>query len=130
MADAQALRELADEVEGLPGPSRQTDPRIERAVHGSVPLHWAARGGVITDGLDDRNDFIARYTGSIDDAAKLMPPGWSGKVEFSAQRVVAHAWHAEHRGVRVEARTEPLARTACALRALAADLEGKTDATV
>lgn len=124
MSDAQVLRELADEVEGLDGQSRDVDAKIGTAL--SIKIKPEYMWGQ-----------SPRCTGSIDAAAKLMPAGWSATVVVNAtwSGVTAYppepADHdpVEHRTDDVEgqAATEPLARTACALRALAADLEAKTD---
>lgn len=114
MADARVLRDLAEEVERLDGPNRETEKRIWRA------LNPHAYGFAVNQ--------AGAYTGSIDAAAGLMPDGWFVKVMknnhnwwvcVAKSRAYNEAW-----GYDTIAATEALARTACALRALAADLEG------
>lgn len=153
--DARVLRDLAEEVEGLDGFSRDMNNRIAVATgwlrrtpsecgrrHGD----WIAPGDHC--GRDSKGRPVLRFdslhgtevhreppnvTGSIDAAAKLMPGRWGTAVRTS--NLGWSCWG--ERPIRLglsfrklpeaHAVTEPLARTACALRALAADLEG-TDA--
>ena len=119
MADARVLRDLAEEVERLDGPNRETEKRIWRALNPHAYGFSANQAEA--------------YTGSIDAAAKLMPAG----LFTTASRMLDGGWNIHARRPlplleqpevpRAVAATEPLARTACALRALAADLE-RTDA--
>lgn len=132
MADAQVLRELADEVESLSKEgSFDVECRILTALYPQV--HVA--GGVALWIDEDRPAVRVRIrscTRSIDDAADLMPEGWFASVRQTLDGVWSTwARRAVPLGMQPEpprgcARTEALARTACALRALAADLEGKT----
>lgn len=117
MADARALRDLAEEVEGLGGPDREVEKRIWRALN---PHAYGFSA----------NQAVA-HTGSIDAAADLMPAGVAitiahdPAVPGSPWRVQAvRVDRAPHYVVNGHAATEALARTACALRAIAADLEG------
>ena len=147
MADARVLRDLAEEVEGLSGPSDEMDARITAAlcpmidryqqlVSGAVVYEatFFRREWVVSRTLDgDRlHNFPVRlYTGSIDAAAKLLPGRWSPEIVK-----VHHRWRAmgvpSPGAVSVVGfgATEALARTACALRALAVDLEGTDAPTV
>lgn len=115
MADAQVLRDLALTVEGLNGGSVAVDADIRGALRSYGPLV----------GLS------VCPTHRLDDAAALMPEGWFIRVEknshnwwhcFARPRAYSEPW--AHGST---AATEALARTACALVVIAADLEGKTD---
>ncbi len=141
-ADPTALRALADEVERLTGPSREMDARIIKALGWcwkSIPaiLHTEAwRPG----GSECLASDLPRPTHSIDAAASLMPEGWSAVVVLNADPafcgVTAYAPTApdhdpesdRNEPQEGQAGTEPLARTAVALRALAAIAEGENDA--
>lgn len=113
------LRALADDVEKLDGPDKGVDWRIARAVECYYPRLPPPR-----------------FTGSIDAAASLMPP--RSIIEVYDARIRDEKWLVIAKlGPRPDdtswchaaAATEPLARTACALRARAALLEaGATDA--
>lgn len=110
MRRSDMLRRLAESVEQLDGPDTLIDIHIHDALH------------------DEESEVpVARVTGSIDAAANLMPEGWCAGVD---ERTGPNVWAARakpERGVPAWAfaATEPLARTACALRAIASDLEAK-----
>lgn len=116
MADAQALRDLAQEVEGLDGPSRETEKRIWRALNPHAYGFSANQAEA--------------YTGSIDAAAGLMPERWSPEIVHRGN--LWRVWGRPSSGICVfgHGTTEAVARTACALRAIAADLEGTDAPTV
>lgn len=133
MADARILRDLAEEVERLEMPIRAINLRIWRACApgDAERAYWNQRPMISKGTPDDEAAAIAwgrvtppEYTRSIDAAAKLLPGRWSPEIVK-----VQHRWRARGippGGISVVGfgATEPLARTACALRALAADLEG------
>lgn len=60
-ADAQTLREIAERVEKLAGPSPKVDAEIF---------------AVVVYRRDRLAQHPLRYTSSIDDALTLIPPGW------------------------------------------------------
>lgn len=106
---ADMLRRLAESVEQLDGPDPLIDLHVRDALHD-----------------DDPEAPVSPVTASIDAAAALMPEGWSPEIIK-----VQHRWRAmgipSPGGIAVVGfgATEPLARTACALRAIAADIEAK-----
>ena len=119
MTDAKVLRELADEVERLDGSSRDMDARIWLAMH---PESGAFNAGPLYLGYIAHGDWprpmrAPSCTDSVDVAADLMPAAWRRRIDIFAKGGRGR----EEDG---RAKTEALARTACALRALAADLEG------
>lgn len=125
-ADPTALRLLAEEVEKLTGPSREVALRIHQA------MEWLRSG--VRPAMPADEDIYGEHphvTRSIDAAAALMPDGWRDGVErcpFSGSR--QRRWEAvadrgEFPMIVAAAATEPLARTACALRAIAAEMEGR-----
>lgn len=123
---AEALRALADEVEGLPTQGNfDVECRILTTLFPEIDVThgvatWTSGGSAGT------RISIPAYTRSIDAAAALMPDGWSPEIIK-----VQHRWRAmgipSPGGIAVVGfgATEPLARTACALRAIAADIEAK-----
>ena len=140
MADAQALRDLAQEVERLDGFSRNTNNRIARAMGwrhlsktASGRLHGAWLDPAEQHGINEGRTLHRDpppWTGSIDAAAKLMPPHWR-LANFQEEPPEIGGWRATgHRaspGIAIEgaaAKTAALTITALWLRALAADLEG------
>jgi hypothetical protein len=122
MADARVLRDLAEEVEGLDGPNRETEKRIWRALNPHAYGFSANQAEA--------------YTGSVDAAMTMKPPRWR-LANFQEEPPEIGGWRATgHRaspGVAIEgaaAKTASLTVTALWLRALAADLEGTDAATV
>lgn len=144
MTTAAELRALADEVERLEGPSREMDQRIALASGWLrlTPSECRNRGGGWVDGNERYTQNDGRtirnapppYTASLDAAAGLMPEGWlvevydrRGDVEPSwlvigiKDRINDETWKVG------KAATEALARSACALRARAALMDGGRD---
>ncbi|MBK8246247.1 MAG: hypothetical protein IPK85_02390 [Gemmatimonadetes bacterium] len=117
MADARVLRDLAQEVERLDAPCDDMDARIGRAI-----------------GLDIRpkGDWSGapHFTAALDAAAGLMPERWCPEIVHRGN--LWRVWGRPSSGICVfgHGTTEAVARTACALRALAADLEGTDAPTV
>lgn len=113
MVDAQVLRELAQEVARLSGSDASIDASIRRALRGWHPLS----GVLITP------------TQTLSEAAELMPEGWFVKVEKNSHNwwvcVARSRGYSEQWSCDTIAATEPLARAACALRAIASDIEAK-----
>lgn len=131
MADARVLRDLAEEVERLPKEgSFDVECRILTTLYSQVEvMHGVATW---TEGdCGGTRIRIDNYTRSIDAAADLMPAGWSPEIVKVQRRCRAMGIPCPG-GVSVVGfgATEALARTACALRALAADLEGTDAPTV
>ena len=119
MADARVLRDLAEKVEGLDGPSCETEKRIWRALNPHAYGFSANQAEA--------------YTGSVDAAMTMKPPRWR-LASLQEEPPEIGGWRATgHRaspGVAIEgaaAKTASLTVTALWLRALAADLE-RTDA--
>jgi hypothetical protein len=124
-ADRATLLALAEEVEKLTGPSRDIDlrilciiaPKVQTFVqeHASLPCRSLAKG----------------YTASLDAAADLMPPRWRNASireepgEVGGWSVTAFRPPPQNALTDGRAHTEVLARTACALRARAAEMEGE-----
>lgn len=108
MSDRATLLSLADEVERLTGPDRgELNWRIAVAI-GDIPA--------------PREQPFFRFTNSIDAAAGIMPKGWFVRVQGEA----GACWIVEATGptegdyaISDVAKSEPLARTAAALRAMA-----------
>lgn len=136
MTTAAELRALAEEVEGLSGPDREMDVRIEVALGAARYGSSVAFPHVVEcdDGTGWRLVRDARpYTASIDAAASLMPEGW--EVEVYDDRHFRQRWCVVTNppaGVHVPkpdvwtarpGATESLARCAAALRARAALLD-------
>lgn len=142
MTDAETLRALADEVEGLGGADEEMDARVTAAIGALLDPYPAAVQGVVRyeaklhrkkwivaralNGTPITDFRVRQCTSSIDAAAALMPAGWLPEIVK-----VHHRWRAmgipSPGGIAVVGfgATEPLARTACALRAIAADIEAK-----
>lgn len=133
------LRALADDVEKLDGPSREMDVRVEVALGAKMAATSFSSVAVSvpdpnTPGWYEFRD-ARPYTASLDVAASLVPNEngeWCIRSECNTSRWLAYVARWEPRPFiisEVRAATEPLARTACALRARAALLEaGATDA--
>lgn len=133
-ADPQTLRALAGEVETLTGPSRDVDARV------ALALGWLHTPGRVYGWMDpfealawsDRPSVYLHppeCTTSIDAAAALMPAGWSAIVVVNPGDAGCTGIPpdgpdfdpgVEPDTVDGQAATEPLARLACALRAIAA----------
>jgi len=120
MTDKQTLLDLADKVEGLDGPCRETDAEV-----------WGAVGW--NKLFSNTNPPPSFFTSSIDAAVSLVPDGFFTKYISQHQdktdgtiAFVANVYdglitiQSENRGM---AKTEPLARTAAALRVRAAECE-------
>lgn len=134
MADARALRDLAQEVERL---SKEGDFDVECRILTTLYPQVEVMHGIAlwTEGaLGGTRIRVDSYTRSIDAAAALMPAGLAIKVERDPS-VPSAPWRVQatrvdrppHYVVNGHARTEALARTAAGLRAIAADLGGETD---
>lgn len=137
-ADPTALRLLAEEVEKLTGRgSFDIECRIVGALY---PVRIDGASAIWTeDGMAGTRSRIPAYTRSIDDAAALMPAGWWVDIEAPSDDVPdrglveARRWQdVGDNGERHELyefcdvpSTEAIMRTACALRAIAAEREGK-----
>lgn len=128
MTTPEDLRQLAEEVEKLEGPSRKMDARVHAialvVVHGAPADRHDEIAGATRRALADwREKDIPIYTSSLDAAASLMPKGWhvhvggpsdSGRWGVSAGRMTR-----PYLLCNTYAGTEALARTAAALRARA-----------
>ena len=117
--DSDKLREIAERVEKLTGPSPQLDAEIF-----SVAVYRRDR-------LDQHP---LRYTSSVDAAMALVPAGLSlgFTVPYQRDAIVSAFWPRPRADLwkpldqavgRGEAATTPLALTAAALRAIAASQE-------
>lgn len=87
------LNELADRVEALAGPDRETDAVIWLAVIPGatrkatvIPDNERRKGWVIDETREASGKLIIvpAYTGSIDDAMTLIPEGWTWDVDATA----------------------------------------------
>ncbi len=123
-ADRATLLALAEEVEQLTGPSREVDGRIWLAANPDVDAYFK--------GMDtSRAQYGApAYTGSRDAAAELMPEGWWVTASLPSSGPKCGLVEAQKGGGELYAfcdvpSTEAIMRTACALRARAAEMEGE-----
>lgn len=112
-ADLEALAQRAESEE----PSRELDDAIATAIN--APRGWIGATALCRD-----------YTSSLDAAALLVPPGWEVADLYQFRR--AHESQLRWRcglyrdletDVTGTADTEPRARTAAALRAMAMELK-------
>lgn len=129
MTRAKTLRALAERVEKLTGPCRQTDGDIALA-RGFVPpglgrgvSAWAS-GEWFCPLARGRAWSAPRYTASLDVAAGLAPAGWETRLHFDDQRssctiCLPSGGVGLPRFFGAWAATPALALTAAALRALA-----------
>jgi hypothetical protein len=123
VADREKLIELAERGAELAGPDRTVDAEIYVAVHGLVKT-----GALRSDG--SVRTAVPRYTASLDAAITLVPEGcqWSFDSHYGIARVFTYFSGdqgpdcLEHEA---EAVTPALALTATALRARAAEQEGR-----
>ena len=112
MSRREKLLALAARVQALEGPCREADADIAATVHRTTP-EWIVR------------TIAPRYTGSLDAAASLRPVGW---IAYSVCDFTpfGEPWRVSmaRDDTRADAHghTEPLARTAAALRAIAEDI--------
>jgi len=132
MPDRATLLALAEEVEKLTGPSREVDLRIWRLCASAAAnrAYWGQRPLLSRSMPEDEAEVVAwrrvkapTYTGSRDAAAGLMPEGWIWEIRRRAWGFGTLAESSGFDDVEGVAPTEPLARTACALRARAAEME-------
>lgn len=127
------LLELADRVETLTGPCRETDAEIWRACEYDTFVWWEAaeRASFSRNSTEEhRQSVIAarakaaapRYTASLDAAMTLVPANHWVRQYYDDFGVQAEAMcgKATHSAVMVRGATPALALTAAALRARAA----------
>ena len=126
---AETLRALADEVEGLP---MQGNFDVECRILTTLFPEIDVTHGVATwtsGGSAGTRISIPAYTRSIDAAAALMPAGWFVDIEIGAGRGLVEADAPGDRYAFCDVPgPEAIMRTACALRAIAADIEAKEGA--
>lgn len=132
MADAAKLRELADKVEKLSGPDRETDCLIHNALWGT--RMWADTHGFECHDTNGHGGMWRanppRYTASLDAAMTLVPEGWwlealSDQISAGPDSMTILGCMAElgcygRLGKQRVAETRPLAVASAALRARAA----------
>ena len=133
------LLKLAERVEALDGPCRETDLKVFHAIGAPVPFQFANK--VVALAFDEtRNAYFApvgdmqvryeppAYTASLDAAMTLVPEGWTWTLvdhcDGSVAGLVDDRVHPVRLdSVEVEAVTPALALTAAAIRALATTKE-------
>lgn len=136
MTDKPSLIELADRVEAAAGPNYALEVAIFKMLHPEYACYVQGRGGLIhpCDGSDVRVLSDVRpgnYTASLDAATSLFPEDCFYRSGHDGAGPDPSLFFCEAipvkdglplPTVRAVALTEPLARTACALRAIAASV--------
>ena len=95
--------------------------RVERE-EPSVDIDLAVMGA--WTGIANAPSYFMRFTSSLDAAASLMPPGWIiADLSQGEDGWFCHPWREDETMVQGHAPTEPRARAAAALRALAMEMQ-------
>lgn len=125
---------LAARIEALEGPDREVDEAVQCAIHGATAeMQHHGRNAYHKNGQWISIGEVKPYTSSIDAATSLFPAdcfyrsGHDGAgpdvTMFFCDAIASDAHGLPLRGVRAVALTEPCARTAAALRAIASTME-------
>jgi len=127
MTNRETLRSLAEQVEALSGPCRETDSLISVAVKPEnnarvCDMFDDGRLFVLEGGDDDRHFDSLRpipaYTRALDDAMSLAN-GFGGQVTFFKDGTAkAFLWQPYPMAIEAKAATPALALTAASLRAI------------
>ena len=134
------LNDLADRVEKLEGPSRETDELIADALFERSHFAQLADAPIGTGCMmwwqDGHQQSALRYTGSLDAAMTLVPEGWSIRFTRAPRAHYPARWSLHRPGKSVPAVTEDMdiqalgyihaaTLTAAALRARLMEGEGE-----